>query len=94
MSEIDQAQSREVRIRNPQGLHARPSHMFVERANQFESEVQVTRDGYAVNGKSITLLMTLAAECGAMLTIHTRGKDAAQALDALCGLIESGFGEG
>ncbi len=93
LSKNDMSLSREVVITNEQGLHARPSHMFVERASQYDCDVEVARDGYAVNGKSITLMITLGAECGARLTIHTKGPQAEEALSALCQLVEGGFDE-
>jgi phosphocarrier protein len=85
--------SREVTVPNRQGMHARPSHLFVETANRFESEVEIALGDHSVNGKSIMMIMTLAAECGTRLVITTQGPDAEQALAALCGLVQQGFHE-
>src|SRR5205085_2622796 len=74
---------RQVEIVNPLGLHARPSAEFVKLASQFTSEVQVSKDGLDVNGKSIMGVMTLAAECGSQLIIKTEGDDAEAACSAL-----------
>src|SRR5246500_1099234 len=43
------------------GLHARASARFVKTAEQFQSDVRVTKDGQTVEGTSIMGLMTLAA---------------------------------
>jgi phosphotransferase system HPr (HPr) family protein len=46
-----------------------------------------------VDGKSIMGLLLLTAPRGAMLTIAAEGDDEQQAVDALCELVERGFGE-
>jgi phosphocarrier protein HPr len=85
---------RTVVIRNRYGLHARPAAEFVKLANQFKAEVWIRRDDLEVNGRSIMGVMMLAAECGTEITIRTVGAEAPAALDALCHLVENGFGEG
>jgi phosphocarrier protein HPr len=85
---------RTVVIRNRYGLHARPAAEFVKKANEFGAEVWIRRDDLEVNGRSIMGVMMLAAECGTEVTIRTAGPDAAEALDALCYMVEKGFGEG
>lgn len=85
--------SRTVLITNQRGLHARASAKFVECAEQFECDVTVSRDGQSVTGTSIMGLLMLGAGCGASIHIAAEGSDAAEALDALSGLVESKFGE-
>ena len=72
-----------IKIRNPQGLHARPASVFVKIANRFEAEVSVKKSGETVNGKSIMGLMTLAANKGSTIEIEASGPDADQAMQAL-----------
>jgi phosphocarrier protein len=84
---------RQVEIVNPLGLHARPSAEFVKLASQFTCDVQLSKDGMDVNGKSIMGVMTLAAECGSQLMIRTQGDDAEAALEALARLVAKGFSE-
>ena len=74
---------KKVKIRNPQGLHARPASLFVKIANRFESEVTVRKGSEAVNGKSIMGLMTLAANQGSLLELEASGSDAEQAVAEL-----------
>ena len=85
--------SREVTIVNPQGLHARPVMKFVDLAGRFSSAVSVKKGGDSVDGKSPMELMLLEAVQGTTLTLVARGADAAAALDALAGLVASGFDE-
>ena len=84
---------REVRIRNPLGLHARAAARFVHTASRFRSRVTVSRNGKAMDGKSILGILLLAASQGAVLRLAAEGEDEAAAVDALATLVESGFGE-
>lgn len=85
--------TRTVVVINPLGLHARPADLFVRTANQFSSQIFVAKDTEKVNGKSILELLMLAATKGTPLTISICGQDANEAMSALCGLFENGFGE-
>ncbi len=85
---------REVEIVNKKGLHARASAKFVQLAEKFDATVSVTRGHETVGGTSIMGLMMLAAGPGATITISATGNEAAAAVDALCALITSRFGEG
>ncbi len=80
-------------IRNKQGLHARPAALFVQTANQFQSEIEISKDEAIVSGKSIMGIMTLAAEAGASVKIRIQGVDADQAMVAVEKLFETNFGE-
>ena len=78
---------RRIKIKNPQGLHARPASVFVKIANKYEAEVTVKKGGESVNGKSIMGLMTLAANQGSTLEIETSGPDADKAMEELEGFL-------
>lgn len=87
------AQSREVRICNRRGLHARASAQFVNMASTMEAQIEVEKDGHRVCGTSIMGLMMLGAAMGDSVTIHVAGDSAGEALEKLVRLVESGFGE-
>ena len=84
---------RSVRIVNPAGLHARPAALLVRLASRFVSEIEVGREDLMVNGKSIMGVLMLAAECGSEIHFRCSGRDAVEAIEALCGLVSSGFEE-
>ena len=84
---------REVEIVNKKGLHARSSAKFVQCAEQFDAAITVTRGHESVGGTSIMGLMMLAAGPGITITIQASGREAAAAVDALCKLVASRFGE-
>lgn len=87
------SQEGRARIANRYGLHARPAAELVKLAGTFSSEILVGKGDLEVNGKSIMGVLMLAAEQGTELVIRADGIDAAEAIEALCGLIERGFGE-
>ena len=86
-------QQRDVEIVNKLGLHARPSARLTQMASGFKSSVFMSRNGRRVNAKSIMGVMMLAAAKGSTITLETEGEDEMEAIDALAGLISSGFGE-
>lgn len=85
--------SRSLTVRNQLGMHARASARFVHVANAYGSRIRVERGGRVVDGKSIMGVLLLAAARGSLVTISADGPDEGEALDALCRLVESGFGE-
>ncbi|MBK9388455.1 MAG: HPr family phosphocarrier protein [Planctomycetes bacterium] len=82
---------RDVEVVNAEGMHARPSHLFVVTANRFGCEVELGLGDRKVNGKSIMMIMTLAAECGSRLRIRAKGPGASEAVESLVKLVSSGF---
>ncbi len=85
---------RSFTIINKLGLHARAAAKFVTTASAFQSEVIVSRNGRAVNGKSIMGIMMLAAAKDTTIEVSANGEDEQQALDELETLINDFFGEG
>ena len=85
--------SREVRITNQRGLHARASAKFVNLASQLDAEIEVEKDGNRVCGTSIMGLMMLGAAMGDAIIIHVEGMAAEEALGKLVELVEERFGE-
>lgn len=85
--------SREVRIENQRGLHARASAKFVNLASQIDAKIEVEKDGHRVCGTSIMGLMMLGAAMGDTIVIHVEGEHAEAALNQLAELVETRFGE-
>jgi phosphocarrier protein len=90
---IEGALQREMRIVNRKGLHARATAKFVQCVERFDSEIHVSRCGETVGGLSIMGILTLGAGIGSTITVHAKGEDAAQALDAIGELVANRFGE-
>ena len=85
--------TRTVTVKNALGVHARAAAKFVHTASSFQARLSVTRGERVVDGKSILGILLLAAARGIAVTITAEGPDEADALGAICRLVESGFGE-
>jgi phosphotransferase system HPr (HPr) family protein len=81
---------KKLKIKNKQGLHARPAALFVQMANKFDSNITVSKEGQEVNGKSIMGILMLAAEKNSEIVITAEGDDAGEAIEALEELISEG----
>ncbi len=84
---------RVVLVTNQLGMHARAAARFVKTAARYEAVVTVTRGETTIDGKSILGLLFLAAAKGSRLRIHTSGREAAPALEALTRLVQQGIGD-
>ena len=82
-----------LEIRNRLGLHARAAALLVQTASQFDAELTIIKDGQAVNGRSIMGIMMLAAEQGSRIEVEARGRQAAEALEAIRRLVDARFNE-
>jgi phosphocarrier protein HPr len=78
--------SADVKILNQRGLHARA-------AEQFDADIQVSKDDQTVPGTSILGLMMLAASMGTLIHIEATGDERDAAVAALVTLIEKRFDE-
>lgn len=88
--------SREIIVQNTLGLHARPAMMFVDLANQFKSDIKVSKGGpepAEADGKSVMQMIILAATQGTPLKIEATGEDAEAAVAKLAELFDTKFGE-
>jgi phosphocarrier protein HPr len=85
--------TRTVVVVNTNGLHARPAERLTRTALGFGSRIEVICRNERIDAKSMLNWMTLAATEGTELVIEADGDDAAQAVEALANLIESGFVE-
>ncbi len=90
----DAVVTRTVTVVNQLGMHARAAAKFVHLAGRYRARVQVGRENRQMDGKSIMGILLLAAGRGTTITITAEGDDEQEALDALAGLVASGFGEG
>ena len=85
--------TKEFKITNRLGLHARPAAQLVQTAGTFDCDVKIIKDGVEVDAKSIMGVMMLAAECGAVLQIQFDGADEEKAAAAVATLFENKFNE-
>ncbi len=84
---------KKIVIKNKLGLHARAAVKFVNLANRYSASVKIIKYSNEVDGKSILGILTLAASQGTPIRLVVNGRDEAQAMKALCDLINNRFGE-
>jgi phosphotransferase system HPr (HPr) family protein len=65
--------------------------MFARLARQFQSRIELVREGQRALASSIMDLLTLGAAQGTELMLEAEGVDAEEAVEALAKLVESGF---
>ena len=92
--EEDNRAEAELEIVNERGLHLRAAHVLAALCNRLTQQVQVGRDGYMVNAKSLLGLTTLGAAAGTRLMVVVEGPGASKALESIRELFASGFQEG
>ena len=80
---------KEITIKNPQGLHARPAALFVQIVSKYNSEVTVVKDDERVNGKSIMGILTLGAKQNSVIKIEADGDDAGKVIEELEELLSN-----
>ena len=79
-------------VTNKAGLHAKPASLFVQTANEFSSEIYISKGSTRVNAKSIMGVMILAVSKGDEILLEVNGDDEKAAMDRLTSLIENKFG--
>ncbi|RKQ29585.1 phosphocarrier protein HPr [Oceanobacillus halophilus] len=75
------------------GVHARPATLLVNKAGQFQSDINVNYKGKSVNLKSIMGVMSLGIPNGAEIEITADGSDEEEAVQALGEVIKEHLGE-
>ena len=82
-----------TRIKNREGLHARPSTLVVKCAHGFSAELTMSIGGRSANCRSIMEVMMLASPMGTEVSVVGEGEDAQEAVAALVDLFDRGFDE-
>ncbi len=83
--------SKQLRVTNEAGIHARPAAAIVDLCARYQSKVSLVKGDIRANAKSIMNIMLLAAEFGSELTAEADGPDEKEALAALEKLFEERF---
>ncbi len=85
--------TREVKIINSVGLHARPATFFIQKAQSYKSSIWVEKEDRRINAKSLLGILALGISKGMSINLIADGPDEAEALDGLAELINTGFAE-
>lgn len=85
--------SKEIVVQNQVGLHARPATFFIQKANEYNCSIWISKDERKVNAKSLLGVLSLGITRGTSVTLTADGADEEAALEALDKLIASNFAE-
>ena len=76
-------------IENSTGIHARPASLFVKKAGEFKSKVELTAKGRTIDAKSIIMVMGLGLSKDTEVVITADGPDEKAAVKELVSLAHS-----
>ena len=80
--------SKQIVVRCESGLHNKQATYFVQKANEFESNIFLESGNRKMNAKSLLGIMSLGIVTGATVTISANGTDAETAVNSLEELLQ------
>ncbi len=86
--------SARLRVRNAQGLHARPATQIVKIVARYKAQVTITYRKKTIDAKSVLGILLLAAPQNATVTIQALGEDAEVVIKELEAAFIRKFEEG
>ncbi|MTT30885.1 phosphocarrier protein HPr [Terrilactibacillus sp. BCM23-1] len=82
------------KVTSSAGIHARPATSLVNKASQFNSDLNIEYNGRKANLKSIMGVMAMGIQQGAEIKITAQGSDESEAIKAIEETMKSeGLGE-
>ena len=81
--------SKDIIVKNPQGLHARPATLLVRVASSFKSNINIEYNGKSANAKSLIGILSLGINKDYKITVQLKVVIREKALESICDLIES-----
>ena len=73
--------TKNITIKIPTGLEARPVALLVQVASRYESSIFIECENKKVNAKSIMGMMSLGIAAGEEVTVTANGPDEAEAME-------------
>ena len=85
--------TKELKILNNLGLHARAAAKVVSTANKFESKIMFVKDDKNADARSIMKLLMLSASKGSCISVEIDGIDQNDAMSSIEKLFKNKFDE-
>ena len=79
---------KEIIVRCESGLYNKQATFFVQKANDFSSNIWLTTEGRKMNAKSLLGIMSLSVVTGSVVTLAAEGADEQEAVEALESLLQ------
>ena len=80
--------TKNITIKIPTGLEARPVALLVQVASRYESSIYVECEDKKVNAKSIMGMMSLGIAAGEEVTVIANGEDEEEVLKAILAVLD------
>lgn len=80
---------KEVILKNPTGLHARPATMLVKKASSFKSDIYLEYNEKKANVKSLIGVLSLGVTKDSKIIVIASGDDETLAVEEMSKLIDS-----
>jgi phosphocarrier protein HPr len=80
-----------LKIKNNEGMHARPAGVLAKKASEFQSNIQISVNGQTKSAKSIMGIMSLGLKKDQEFKLIIDGPDADAAQKTITALVESEF---
>jgi len=80
---------RQVTVKNPSGLHARPAAQVVNLCKKFRSRIEIAAGSRRCDAKSMLLLLRCCIKTGETVTITAEGEDEEEAVSRLAAFMDS-----
>jgi len=78
-------------VKNPRGIHARPSSEIARTSLKYKSEIIIKCDDRSANSKDVLQLIMLELFEGSNVTIEAKGEDEIEAVKEIKSLIEKEY---
>ncbi len=85
--------SKNLKVTNNSGLHARPAMFFIQKANCYNSYIWVENGDRKVSAKSLLGVLSLGIAKDMEITLIADGADEEEAIAGLTALVSSEFAE-
>ena len=89
LKEVKAVVEKEVIVKNPHGLHARPAAVFVQKAASFPCKITISKNDKEVDAKSILAVMSLGVEPNEKIILRADGDKEEEALEELIKICEN-----
>lgn len=86
--------SKLLTVTNPKGIHARPSALIVQAAQEFQSSIKLELRGEVADARMIMDVLSMGAFCGDEIMVTTEGPDEEAALARIEEIFALNFNEG
>ena len=85
--------SKEILIKNPQGLQSKSAAIFIQKATGFESNIWISKGERKANGKSLLGVLSLGIKGDSVILLTAERSDEAEAVSELESYLLSDTGE-